>query len=295
MATQNVIDCVIQKAKTDLQVFIDECNSQKKPLCDLRIDWKDPHYEKKELQYLYMLRYFYAYLLEFKWLFNYVELDYFNVFSIGCGAYVDLLGLFTSHKSYEKNVTYCGIDPVDWEYRDFIKSTLPHNYEINFQQQRFEDYVGMPDGKNVLGRANVIIFPKSIEYMDTSAWAKIVEETDFQEKTIYLIMNAMDFDYKNDVYKIDYLAKLLETKVYNVCDNKEKSEFVPQWFCQFPESPEYPHDISDSWLFKLPSQCISYTQCTNEDCYLKKFNSPIYSTSSFQYKIVKLVKNDSQC
>ncbi len=295
MNEQEIIDAVIGKAKEKLQVFIDECNSQKKPLCDLRIDWKNPHYEKKELQHLYMLRYFYAYLLEFWWLFNFIKLDRFNIFSIGCGAFVDLLGLFTSNKSYGKNATYCGIDPVDWEYRDFIRSILPHNYEINFQQQRFEDYVEMPDGKNVLGRANVIVFPKSIEYLDTSVWKKNVEETDFKENVIYLVMNAMDFDYKKDVYKIDYFAKLLETKEYNISDIKEKTVFVPQWFCQFPDSPQYPSDVSDSWFFKLPSQCISYAQCANEECYLKKYNSPIYSTGSFQYKIIKLVKNDSQC
>lgn len=295
MNVQEIIDAVVVKAKEELQAYIDECKKQGKTLCDLTIDWGNPHYNSANMQLLYIIRYFYAYIMEYKHLFQYVRLDSFNVLSIGCGAYIDLLGLYLNNNQ-DKCVKYTGVDPAVWNYASLIKDFLPSSYEINHLVQDFDSFMRTSEGIAHLREANVIVFPKSIEYLETSLWESYIKQSEFQSPIIYLVMNAMDCDYQKDKNKIDFLSRLLKEKGYGEKYVLEKRTLIPQYYVEFSDSPKYPKDMFDAWVPQLYTQCILSKDCEKKkDCYLYNFNSPMIKTDSFQYKIYRLEKNDSQC
>lgn len=295
MNEQEIIDAVIVKAKEELQAYIDECKRQGKTLCDFTIDWGNPHYNYANMQLLYMIRYFYAYMMEYKHLFQYVRLDSFKVLSVGCGAYVDLLGLYLNNNQ-DKNVKYTGVDPAVWNYASLIKDFFPGSYEINHVAQDFDGLMHKPEGIAYLSEANVIVFPKSIEYLETILWESFIKQSNFQSPVIYLVMNAMYYEYQKDECKIDYLSRLFKEKGYGEKFVFEKKTRIPDYYVEFPNAPKYPKDMFDEWVPQLYTQCISSKDCRKkEDCYLYNFNSPMIKTDTFHYKIYRLEKNDSQC
>ena len=106
----------------------------------------------------------------------------------------------------------------------------------------------------------------------------------------------MDCDYQKDKNKINFLSRLLKEKGYGEKYVLEKRTLIPQYYVEFSDSPKYPKDMFDAWVPQLYTQCILSKDCEKKkDCYLYNFNSPMIKTDSFQYKIYRLEKNDSQC
>lgn len=301
MNQQCLINDIISKAKADLQEYTNTCKQSRKKLCDLKLSYRDNDsmdYGRLEIQSLYILKYFYAYLLEYKSIYDSIGLDHYNVLSVGCGAYIDLLGLLLSHP--QKTVSYYGVDKKKWFLGDFVKERCGLMDKISFFEKDFVDFLKDKENENTMKKINVIIFPKSIEYMDSSEWKNLFPNIDFQEKEMFLVMNAMDRDFDMDESKLDYLKDLFTRKGYEVKGEIRKSLLAPKYYIQFPGSPEYPHEIRDNYLPNLWNECYEAFKCGKTDsCYLHENYEPMVKTDSFHFKIWKLVKkeasDDHQC
>jgi hypothetical protein len=94
--------------------------------CDLKdIDFSgghSPDYEKRAIQNLYILRYYGAYLCEYRWIYrkilDYLEGRIVNALSVGCGCGVDLAGLYFAAQDNNFDIgkiAYIGCDINDWQ------------------------------------------------------------------------------------------------------------------------------------------------------------------------------------
>ena len=202
-------------------------------------------YSKKEHQQLYLLRYFYAYLIEYWYLYSKISLSKislksYNIFSIGCGCFVDLYS-FLCAKDCKTIYKYYGIDCEDWPYKDLVSNSYAHGI---FEKKSLSTCIAefQKQGLNeTLGKINVFVFPKTIEYMeddaenihDISALALCIEKTCFASSKIYLILNGMDSNFKEDENRLDILRRSFMAIGYNSIETKYESSVFPQYFYQF--------------------------------------------------------------
>lgn len=253
-------------------------------------------YSKKEHQQLYLLRYFYAYLIEYWYLYSKISLKSYNIFSIGCGCFIDLYG-FLCAKDCKTTYEYYGIDCEDWPYKDLLSNSYMHGkFEkkslstclVDFQKQGLDE---------TLGNFNVFIFPKTIEYLenewvnDVTALAKCIKQANLKNKTIYLMLNGMEDLFEKDVERLDVLKDAFISKGFYAEKELTKPNLLPNSFYELSKWKKFPDDIKH-FLSKICEKSCMVGGCSALN---KPNRAPILSVDHFQYKIIKLVKNDSQC
>lgn len=121
-----------------------------------------PDYEDETVEYLYMLRYAFAYAYEYytmykAWKNMLGAKTKVAVTSVGCGAYLDYWALTRVYGSYNiDNIDYTGIDPVDWKYaRELL---FGGDEQPDFFKGLLEDYLNSDKFKS----ADAYVFPKSL-------------------------------------------------------------------------------------------------------------------------------------
>ncbi|MBW2100623.1 MAG: hypothetical protein JRG68_07715 [Deltaproteobacteria bacterium] len=133
--------------------------SKMKSLCELknlRFDSLNyqPNYNNTAIQRLYLLRYAYAYISEYYYLYNLIfdrNLNKkLNVLSIGAGCGLDYYGAYFANNGNKVDLKYCGIDIVDWEDKQSIGE-----YNIFIEDLAESDLSKFED-------VNIILFPKSL-------------------------------------------------------------------------------------------------------------------------------------
>ena len=276
---QTFVDSFLSKIKSDFIKYINQCKKSGTSLCDLNIDFRGRvQYERKEIQQHYFLRYFYAYFLEYHYIYKKINLEKFNVLSIGCGPYIDLASLYFAIGKAKEKIKYYGIDPVDWNYKDdlekanlccFFHGTL----DSSLEECDISDF-------------NVFIFPKSMEYLDVSLLVNKIEQTVFKEKTIYLVLNGMEKKFESDEEKLDVLSRAFSDVGYRENGFLTREKDFAERFNDLPEQIQYPDKY---WLTTLSKECIQKTKCLKE-CPLDRY--PILKTTSFFYKIIRLENYD---
>jgi hypothetical protein len=192
-------------------------------------------YSKKEHQQLYLLRYFYAYLIEYWYLYSKISLKSYNIFSIGCGCFADLYGFLCAMDS-NTTYSYYGIDCEYWSYKDLLPNPYMHGiFEKKSLSTCIADF--QKQGLNeTLGNFNVFIFPKTIEYLenewvnDVTALAKCIKQANLKNKTIYLILNGMEDLFEKDVERLDILKDAFISKVFYVEKELTKPNLLPNSF-----------------------------------------------------------------
>ena len=251
-------------------------------------------YSKKEHQQLYLLRYFYAYLIEYWYLYSKISLKSYNIFSIGCGCFADLYGFLYAMDS-NTTYSYYGIDCEDWPYKDLLPNPYMHGiFEKKSLSTCIADF--QKQGLNeTLGNFNVFIFPKTIEYLenewvnDVTALAKCIKQANLKNKTIYLILNGMEDLFEKDVERLDILKDAFISKGFYVEKELTKPNLLPNSFYELSKWKKFPDDIKH-FLSKVCEKCYMASGCSASN---KPNRAPILSVDHFQYKIIKLVKNDS--
>lgn len=277
---QGFVDAFLRIVKKDFVVFLNGRKKDGVRLCDVNIDFRgNVQYDRKEIQQYYFLRYFYAYFLEYHYIYKMTRLSNYNVLSIGCGPYVDLISLYYAVGKNENRIKYFGIDPVDWEY----KASFENAFSCSYCHGTLDEYLGMFD----IGEHNVFIFPKSMEYLDLTFLKEKIRKTNFRENVIYLILNGMDSKSDLDERKFDSLKDVFRRIGYVKTEERKKNEGFVERFEELPENIKY----SDChWLKELSKYCVHGTICQDEDCPLNRY--PILKTKSFNYKIYRLEKYD---
>ena len=251
------LERTLKKFKTE----IDDCF-----LCTLktiRYDQADyPDYTQNEIQHLYLLRYFPAYLCEYKYLYKKVirsrKIDKLSIISLGCGCCIDYYGAYLAYNRDYSIIKYRGIDLVDW---DCVDSLGNPNFKITIDNIK---NVTFPK-KN---RFNIIIFPKSLSEFDQESFDSLLSsltKTDFVEDCVFLISSAMNKGFEYDSRRYDTVAALLKDSGFGCKDYqpmqemKEKGGLV-RLDCDF----EYPNDIID-FLIKLSENCKTFKD-SNKNC-----------------------------
>lgn len=292
----------------DIQVFINNCmeriykdyisnlssgNTFIHGKCDsfFTFEKNDPDeikYSKHNHQQLYLLRYFYSYLIEYRYLYNQLDLNELKVFSIGCGCFLDLYGLLFAIKE-GTYFSYYGIDVEDWQYKDLVSDlTMRSLFEQKTLGTCLADFskTGLNES---LGSFNVFIFPKTIEYMENSntkeisALAAYVKKTTFKEDVIYLILNGMEQLFQEDIDRLDILKNAFCQIGYKVREESQKPANFSSSFYRLSGLKKFPDEKMDF----LKDIC---SKCSNKGCSSPKkpSKSPILNTNSFNYKIIRL-------
>ena len=157
------IENYIRNIYNEFKVYLDKENL----LCDLKnlhfYSKNIPDYNKIYIQQLYLLRYAYAYIFEYKEIYNTLfsilpnEINNINILSIGSGACLDFYSL---NLIYTHTVDYLGIDCIDWHYKpENLENTL---YKFKFYKDDFLNIL-----KNHSINREIIFFPKSIGELST--------------------------------------------------------------------------------------------------------------------------------
>lgn len=222
----------------DFMLELDEV----KYYCDLkglRYDGSNiPDYNNPLIQKYYLLRYMPAYLTEYYLMYkkmfklNFLDLNPNpNIISFGCGCGIDLWGAkFARDKNFpEIDISYTGIDMVDWDYRDNldIEEAYFINKDIN-EIERLDEY-----------NYNIIIFPKSIGEFDTNTFLKlkdIIANTYFIENKIILLSSIRNTRCNFD---IDRLIEIIDIfiKKHNYISLDKKDIY---WYYTTNEIGYYP-------------------------------------------------------
>lgn len=253
-------------------------------------------YSRRDVQQLYLLCYFYAYFLQYKHLYSQIELDLYNIFSVGCGSLLDYYG-FRYAKNNDVSYNYYGIDQYYWYYRDLISNSNVESYNKSLSQC-ISDF--KQDGfNNNLGKFNVFVFPKSIEYLENdengihelSQLAKAISKTEFEHDKIYVILNGMDNDIEDDEKKLGLIIEAFTSKDYTLKEpiTSYNGEGKGLNVVCGDSDLHYPENIKN--LLSLICDC-----CANKDSCpnygnLKKI--PMLKANYFKYRIAELVKEKS--
>lgn len=286
----------LNKANLSLQKSIDKNQS----CCHLKdIDFSGghkPQYDNHDIQALYIMRYYGAYLCEYKWLYK-NALDYLgdrnlNVLSIGCGCGLDSAGLYFEALDQDKNlqsIKYYGYDVVNWKDRDSFK-----NLSAKF-------IIKSVSNLQVFNRLNnIIIFPKSISDIDSSSFQEFInrlKDCDFKSSNIVLISSMRaDKNYLNsDMERFQQIIEQFFNKGFSTDDEIDK-----YWYFS---------DAEKAWAtlipgFGIPDNIVNFLRKLSEKCpkFIKNKKSckaecakildrwPILKVGTARYQLVRMKK-----
>ncbi len=164
MSTSNLIKTYLEHVLTDFK---------KNDWCDMNnFKLNTNSYQLKVNQQRYILKYFAAYFCEYYHTYSETlkkaiehKISNINIMSIGCGCGVDFYALNCMVKDEHiecLNITYTGIDAINWSYRPEgapIKSVFENKLFIN---------ISADDVANI----NIFTFPKSLTELNSSELSK---------------------------------------------------------------------------------------------------------------------------
>jgi len=171
-------------------------------LIDVHFDaGRVPDYSGKHVQQLYLLRYAYAYAFEYKSIYRklWSRMQHNNsikVTSIGCGALIDYWSL--AHVVNDDcEITYCGIDAVDWSYKFPRRKKDNVTYAIGNAIELL--------GRSPCFSSDVYVFPKSISefsVLDVQKLSTYFSADSLTKDTVHFVITLRaDADNKADDMK----------------------------------------------------------------------------------------------
>lgn len=257
-----------------------------------------PDYSKPEIQQLYLLKYFPAYLIEYYNIYSkIIKLDFlstpFNILSIGTGCGVDYCGLEFALRDSEMNSAdyayYTGIDRITWNYREYFG-----NKDCLYLDKDITEW-------NKLDKNNysIIMFPKSIGELNGNDFQKILDifnNSKFQCNKMIIASSVRELSDEIDVHRLSNLIDIfIKEHGYTCLDKKatythfKEDVGLRKIFSDFV----YPQDILD-FLANLLEQCEGYRLNEQNSCeaecesILNRW--PILKTGHIKFQIKRLEK-----
>ena len=219
--------------------------------------YENKQYTQSYIEQYYLLKYAPLYLEEYYEIYHeflkYYKKDNIKVLSIGVGSGLDFWGFAEAivHLNKTINIDYMGIDLVDWKYR--LK-------DIRFLQTSLENLTFYDFTNFTYGKANVIIFPKSIIEIPNDAitkFANFLIDTLYAENDMWFIISYIKKG--NKVSGIDKF-KIIHDKFINSgyklthghlnqhCESMDKNFKII-----------YPLDYKNGWMKDIENHC--YSKC----------------------------------
>lgn len=279
------------------------------PLCELKgIDFAStllPDYNNVHLQQLYLLRYAFAYLFEYKRIFvkklpqhkMFGDPD-LNILSIGCGSYLDYWGAIEAiaKNKLQSKVKYLGIDKVKWEYT--IESRKQDT--LNFYEGDITKYLSEISTLN----CNFIVFPKSISEFDKETFRQIcflIRRIKFTQKHIVLLVSLRNnvTNCLSDLSRVDELVAAFNANKHHIYTfkNYEKGKCYivgNDGIRAYDDSFVYPQEINDA-LSALITNCTNYIMrgksCSNCERLLNR--RPVLRASQIKYVAIDICRKEN--
>jgi hypothetical protein len=288
---RETINSYISKVKSDF-----DTKSANKCFCTL----KDANFESNKFDYndewhrlLYLLRYFPAYLCEYKYIYSLIARGLgvstdFRVISIGCGCMVDYYGLVLYRNKNTSNITYYGVDVIDWGYKDTWG-----NVNCFFSLQSISQ---TPNA--ILEDCNIFMFPKSLSDIpdaEFDIFIQNISNCNLNKQEVIIASSCMDRGFAHDERRYRKIYEAFVAKGY-VCDNYSTTRELGAWekgsLTRIDPQFKYPDDILAS-ILKLNENCKNYIATQNNckgDCKDKLGRYPILNGKYLSYQINKLRK-----
>lgn len=285
---KNIVTTYLDKAYNDLKTTLAQNNQSNCELSKFSFNNSLPNYTLPINCQFYILKYFPAYLAEYKYIYdmlNYFNFNQFieqyNVLSIGCGCGIDLLALYL-HQLKTPDFKYTGIDLIDWNYRCLF---LPQKDNIRFVKADISNFIF-----ENFEKINVIFFPKSIGELPVDIFKNFLNnfsKINFQSKRIAVLISAInpveDFQKYCDVLSIikkagyDYIPNENGVRVINnmYCIKKQYygiNTVVPDF--------DYPMNIKNNILV-LKQICTHCSSSLRNSCPLN--DSPVLTTIKWSF------------
>lgn len=275
-------------------------------LCDLKnVNFNAgliPDYSISHVQQLYLLRYAFAYAFEYKHM--YLSLfkrqhfpDNISLLSLGCGTIIDYWSLLQALKETGQRkceVTYIGLDLVNWEYKFMARK----RDNVWFEQENGASWIS---DSPTLGY-DVYIFPKSISEFSDDDFELICNS--FENKEIskdnfhMLISLRVDkYSMERDISRTNRILTALERNGYFTDDRYN----VYTYFSDETKGIRY---YDSDFLFpseaieiikKLNQLCKSYIE-NGENCYcdcetlLTRW--PILKPTTIRYQVISFERGN---
>ena len=289
------IDSKVRKAYNDFVETVDEVGC----LCSLKgFTYKGtslPDYRQPLVQQYYMMRYFPAYLAEYRMIYEQLlEFEFFddplNILSVGCGCGIDLWGLdFATEDNREVMLTtYTGLDIVDWQYRDDLDRD-----NVWYLQ---EDVTGLTELDEP--GYNLIIFPKSIGEFDKTVFAhlqQVFRDTSFSRDKLCLICSLREARRSFDVERFASLASIMQETHGYTCLDDAKVYYSPHekaGIRNIYSDFVYPNDLYGT-VGNVLSLCPTFVengeQCQS-DCEILK-RKPILNADKMSWQVLRFERN----
>ncbi len=225
------------------------------------VKYDNQQYTKKCIEQYYLLKYAPLYLEEYHEIYyeflKYYHKDEIKILSIGVGSGLDFWGFSDAVVQLNKtlNVDYMGIDIINWHYK--LEG-------IRFLQKSLED-ISYDDFTNfTYGKANVIIFPKSIIEINEKIIKKFtnflidtLENAPYKDKNIWFLVSYIKKDKRVsglDKFKIIYDIFLNNGYKLSHGDINKYSESIDK-----DSKITYPIDYKNSWMKDIENYC--YSKC----------------------------------
>ena len=285
---KNIVTTYLDKAYNDLKTTLAQNNQSNCELSKFSFNNSLPNYTLPINCQFYILKYFPAYLAEYKYIYD--MLNYFNfnqfieqykVLSIGCGCGIDLLALYL-HQLKTPDFKYTGIDIVDWNYRNLF---LSQNDNIRFIQADISKFIFANFEKT-----NVIFFPKSIGELSASVFQNFINnfsKINFQSKRIAVLISAINP--VEDFRKYCEVLSIIKNAGYDYIPDRNGKKEINNMYNINEEYYGINTVVSD---FDYPMNIKNNTPqlnqiCTNCDSTLKKScplnDSPVLTTRKWSF------------
>lgn len=215
--------------------------------------YENKQYTQSYIEQYYLLKYAPIYLEEYYEIYyeflKHYKKDNIKILSIGVGAGLDFWGFAEAvvHLNKTINIDYMGIDLVDWKYR--LK-------DIRFLQTSLENLTFENFSNFTYGKANVIIFPKSIIEIANNSISKFTNFLlDTNTRDIWFIISYIKKGNKIsgiDKFKIihdtflDNGYKIIYGNINEHNESKDKDFKIL-----------YPLDYKGGWMKDIKEHCNS--------------------------------------
>jgi hypothetical protein len=217
--------------------------------------YENKQYSQSYIEQYYLLKYAPLYLEEYYEIYHeflkHYKKDNIKVLSVGVGAGLDFWGFAEAIVRLNKtmNIDYMGIDLIDWKYR--LK-------DIRFLQTSLENLTFEDFSNFTYGKANVVIFPKSIIEISNDSITKFANFLiDTNLRDIWFIVSYIKKG--NKVSGIDKFKIMHDTFLNNGYKiiNGDINEYKDSNDKDFKIM--YPLDYRDGWMKDIKEHC--YSKC----------------------------------
>lgn len=279
------IEDYIRNIYNEFKVYLDKENI----LCDLNnlhfYSKNIPDYNNIHIQQLYLLRYAYAYIFEYKEMYDKLfsiflnEINNINILSIGSGACLDFYSLnFICNYPAD----YLGIDCIDWYY----KPENLGNYLCKFKFYQ-DDFFNILKSHSI--SREIIFFPKSIGELSNECLELLPQK--INSNNLYLLV-SFAFD-KEDRERLDILLNafkkenfIIHGDIISYKTKKDEAIYISDIESNF-KYPIFPIEIKND-LNSLKENFCKYGNICSKYCDISRF--PITTNSKMNYDIIRLIR-----